>query len=108
VENRYFIPVPVFGHQKHLTGSRDHGIVSPQVECPMNVPTQRTAVNAGQSLKQNVGFLNAAVLNERWVHVQQCRMALCCNRVTWKAVQSGLFLHQGHLEGCAEQLFVAL
>ena len=37
-----------------------------------------------------------------------CRAAFCCSGATWKAVHSGLWLHQGHLEGCAKRPFVAL
>ena len=37
-----------------------------------------------------------------------CRVAFCCTRATWTAVQSGPLLHQGHLEGCAERPFVVL
>jgi len=32
-----------------------------------------------------------------------CRVAFCCTRATWKPVQGGLLLHQGHFEWRAVQ-----
>jgi len=51
-------------------------------------------------------YSRTAFLTERSLG-RLCIAAFCCTRATWKAVHSGLLLHQGHLEGCAERPFVA-
>jgi hypothetical protein len=89
VENRYFVSVPVFEHWKQVTGSRDCGIASPIWNVGQMCPHEGVQLMPTTASSSMWDFL----MPQFWLHVQQCRAALCCTRVTWKAVQSGTLLH---------------
>jgi len=148
LQNRYFVPVPVFEQCKQVTGSRDYGILSPSWNvlrmCPHEVlrimPATALTLNTltckiwwapNNASGWQMGF-NSAFKGLSWFLMPQfwtsggsmcnsaerpfvapgplgrrCKAALCYTRATWKAVQRGPLLHQGHLEGGARRIFVA-
>jgi len=107
VENRYFVPIPVFEHQKQLTGSFDHGIVSPNCNVCWMCLHERLQLMLARAWSRIWDFL----MQQFWMSgtslyssaerpfiargplERLCRVAFCCTRATWKAVQSGLLLH---------------
>jgi hypothetical protein len=107
VENRYFVPVPVFEYQKHLTGSCDHSIVSPIWNIHRMCLHEELQLMLARAWSRMWGFLMLQFWTSGWSLYSSAerpfvalgplgrlfRAAFCCTRITWKALQSGLLLH---------------
>ena len=120
VQNRYFVPIPVFEHQKHLTGSLDHGIVSPSCNIRwmclhkgLQLVLARPWSRIWDYLMPQFWMSGASLYSsaERPFFApgpleRLCRVAFCCTRTTWKASAEWLFVALGPL-GRLEQAFVA-
>jgi hypothetical protein len=106
-ENRYFVSVPVFEHWKQVTGSRDHGIVSPSWNVRRMCPHEGLQLMLATASSWTWDFLmpqfwtsgGSMYSSAERPFVQPgslgrlFRAALCCTRATRTAVQSGLLLH---------------
>ena len=104
VENRYFVSVPIFEHQKQVTRSRDHSIVSPSWNVCLMCRHEGLQLMLARAWSWMWDFLmlqfwtsggsmySSAV--RPFVALgplgRLCRVAFCCTRVTWKATNTVL------------------